>query len=232
LSLAVIKVNFIKNKSKMKFTPFLIIIIFLSCCSSNNPNQEENYPFEGKIENRTYINDFFSMRLPIEDVWKILNETDIQKSLDVRKELMNSLGKPFSEEEFARLEMEHLILLILTQGNNPQDMPTIMVSYQPITQNLVVKDELSYLAGYKEKVKTQYESLGMDFSFSKVEDVEINNLKFKSSLTSIKYEESFQAYQRIYCSIQGKHFLNITINYSNETELAQIENQLNQIEIK
>ncbi|OIQ95150.1 hypothetical protein GALL_228470 [mine drainage metagenome] len=207
----------------MRYLVITISILFLlfSSVYSQKIDTTNNKRIDiGSLNSNNYRNNYFNFGIIIPNDWKVLNKEELVNTNNYKLEIIKSENGLTDEEIKSR--MEKFVILLSTSKNPISLIPLIIFYTLDLDLDLTDYTETHYLNNYKNTVNKMYKSVGVEFSFSEIEEEYIDEKKFNSFVVTVK-RSGLYAYQKVYSTKFGNKFLNILANY--ETEETKKETQ-------
>lgn len=205
----------------------LAALIFLSGC--NFPGIKDTARM-GRMEGRTYVNDYFGLSFNIPENWTIASKQE-------KEQLINSANKTIAgNDEDVRNQLDNAIAgvlyLVLTSkypfghtGSNP--------NLQCYAEKLGAADSLSIKSGrdYLNISMEQMKQSNLPCSFSSMasetlggKHFDVQKVKMNANGTTVT--------QKFYCAIINGYAVNFVITYTSTSELNELNNILKTVKFK
>jgi hypothetical protein len=206
---------------------YLLIIttlLFVSCNSQSSKTVNSSFE-NGRLQGKTFSNDYFEFRLLIDTPWHILNKAELAHLIKERTEMLNeTTGNDLSISKGVD------ILLSLTI-DTIETMPHVLFSSLDLTMFPQIKNEKDYLEDYFKQVTKMYENYDAEITTSEIGKETIAKKTFSTTLITIK-AENFLAYQKRYSIKIKDRLLNIMTNYNSDIYSKECLNLFNSIKWK
>lgn len=199
----------------------LLLIASLAFAIGCTKTGDEKITF-GEVKDNTYTNKFFGVEFKINEGWTLATQEELN-------EFTKSSNQITTDEELKPEELRVLGLVMAAKypmtyadGLNP--------NINLLSENLkMVEDvKIESAQAYLEATKTTMEQAGLPYTFSDITSETLGGKEFKAFNLSMDLD-GISLNQRQYVALVKDYALIFTLTYSNDEELAELQNILNTI---
>ena len=208
----------------LKLSIFLFSISIISCSKVGKP---DNFDY-GKVENNTYLNSFFKLKMDVPADWKVQNEEQKEQLAKMGQEIINSDGNALTKAVLKASEINTAYLLSVfkhEQGAPVDFNPSIMLIAENLALAPGVKSGEDYLFHTRKLLQNSpiYKSIDEDIVAEKLDGVAFHKMNAVINSPNINVTQTY------YSTIRDGFSLNMIISYSNEEEKNTLLNAVNSI---
>lgn len=198
-----------------------LLIVLLAACG-----EKPARPDTGKVNGRTYTNEFFDFRIDVPDEWIIHNDREKNDLTDSGREELREIDSSF-KEKLESVEQDVVPLLSVFKykiGSTEEFNPSFIAMSEKLPANLAGMNEPAYL----QITKAELEQTGLYQTFEQIRvPVQVGGEDFYMLRVSSNQKDIVN--QEFYTRFHDGYALIIILSYVQAEQKKELETLLNGI---
>ncbi len=202
----------------------ILLSIFLIGCT-----KKTNDVTLGEINDNTYTNDFFNMKIDIPKDWYLATKEEMDQLTNMGNQAISGDDKKLEKQlDLAKLKTLNLLFIFkhplnYNEGVNP--------NFMCIAENLgLAGASVKTGKNYLDSAKTLMQQAGLPYTFSEYGKESIGGKEFTTMDATINLGDLVIT-QRYHTAIIEGYALNFILSYTTEEEYSQLKNTLNTVKL-
>jgi len=216
-----------KTRPTLPTLIFLLYISILGCKDTTEKNVPENFDY-GRVENNTYINEFFDLKIPVNPNWYLLDSEQMDRINEMGAQIVGGDNQELTSSiKASQVNTASLLMLYRHElGANVPYNHSIIIAAENIKNFPGVERGTEYLREALTLIKQS--DIDIRLLESKTEQT-ISGVDFDAMTIAMNFPET-QIFQDYLCIIKNGFALSFALSFVNDTQKEELYAVLNAME--